>query len=105
MARDVDYLTQIGRREHVPTNLLEAIRVSNSEHARWARRTIETLLDEDDGLGGHTIGIWGLAYKPGTDTLRRSNAVELCAISPAQGPLSRHMTLGFAPSRTISPTS
>ncbi len=78
LARDVDYLTQIGRREHVPTNLLEAIRVSNSEHARWARRTIETLLDEDDGLEGHTIGIWGLAYKPGTDTLRRSNAVELC---------------------------
>ena len=25
-----------------------------------------------------TIAIWGLTYKPGTDTLRRSLAVELC---------------------------
>ena len=32
----------------------------------------------DDGLDGHVIGVWGLVYKQGTDTLRRSSAVELC---------------------------
>ena len=31
-----------------------------------------------DGLDGHVIGVWGLVYKQGTDTLRRSSAVELC---------------------------
>ena len=31
------------------------------------------------GLEGKTIAVWGLTYKPGTDTLRRSAAVELCA--------------------------
>ena len=29
-------------------------------------------------MNGHVIGVWGLAYKQGTDTLRRSSAIELC---------------------------
>jgi len=29
-------------------------------------------------LRGKTVGVWGLTYKPGTDTLRRSASVELC---------------------------
>jgi UDPglucose 6-dehydrogenase len=29
-------------------------------------------------LRGKIVAVWGLAYKPGTDTLRRSSAVELC---------------------------
>jgi UDPglucose 6-dehydrogenase len=79
LARDVSYLTQIGERERVPTYLLDAIRISNDEHKRWARQTIESLVgDGTGGLNGQTIGIWGLVYKQGTDTLRRSNSVELC---------------------------
>ena len=38
LARDIDYLTQIGERERVPTQLLRAVRVSNDEHKQWARR-------------------------------------------------------------------
>jgi UDPglucose 6-dehydrogenase len=79
LARDLDYLTQIGERERVPTRLLRAVRASNDEHKQWARRTIEALVGGEDGrLDGHLIGIWGLVYKQGTDTLRRSSAVELC---------------------------
>jgi UDPglucose 6-dehydrogenase len=79
LARDLDYLTQIGERERVPMRLLRAVRASNDEHKQWARRTIESLVGGEDGrLDGHLIGIWGLVYKQGTDTLRRSNAVELC---------------------------
>ena len=33
------------------------------------------------------IAVWGLTYKPGTDTLRRSSAVELCNWLHAQGAL------------------
>ena len=29
-------------------------------------------------LAGRQVAVWGLTYKPGTDTLRRSSAVELC---------------------------
>jgi UDPglucose 6-dehydrogenase len=78
LARDVDYLTQIGEREGVPTELLRAVRVSNDGHKQWARHTIESLIGDADGrLDGEVIGIWGLVYKQGTDTLRRSSAVEL----------------------------
>jgi len=36
-------------------------------------------------LAGTRIAIWGLTYKPGTDTLRRSTSVELCGWLLAQG--------------------
>ena len=79
LARDVEYLTQIGEREGVATQLLGAVRASNEEHKRWAARKIASLLgDEDDRLDGKLIGVWGLVYKQGTDTLRRSSSVELC---------------------------
>ena len=50
LARDVDYLTQIGEREHVATHLLRAVRTSNDEHKRWAWRTLESLVGTDGGL-------------------------------------------------------
>ena len=79
LARDVGYLTAIGEREHVPTVLLQAVVPSNDEHKQWARRTVESLVGGASGrLDGHVVGVWGLAYKQGTDTLRRSSAVELC---------------------------
>ncbi len=79
LARDVGYLTQIGEHEHAPTQLLRAVRLSNDEHKQWAWRMIESLVGHPGGrLDGHVIGVWGLAYKQGTDTLRRSSAVELC---------------------------
>jgi UDPglucose 6-dehydrogenase len=36
------------------------------------------LLEKFGDLRGVTVAVWGLTYKPGTDTLRRSLAVELC---------------------------
>ncbi|HET7515174.1 MAG TPA: nucleotide sugar dehydrogenase [Gaiella sp.] len=78
LARDIDYLTRIGDREGVPTLLLAAVRASNDEHRRWALRTVQSLVEPSDSLDGHVIGVWGLVYKQGTDTLRRSSAVELC---------------------------
>ena len=51
-----------------PTHLLRAVRTSNDEHKRWARRAVESLVGTRDGLDGHVIGVWGLVYKQGTDT-------------------------------------
>ena len=36
-------------------------------------------------LRGTTIAVWGLTYKPGTDTLRRSGAIETCRRLAAKG--------------------
>ncbi|MEO9184329.1 MAG: UDP binding domain-containing protein, partial [Kofleriaceae bacterium] len=55
---------------------------SNEAHKKWAQRR---LADRLGSLAGKTIAVWGLTYKPGTDTLRRSAAVELCADLLAAG--------------------
>lgn len=79
LARDIAYLTQIGEREHVATTLLRAVRASNDDHKQWAWRVVESFLGGAGGsLEDHAIAVWGLVYKQGTDTLRRSSSVELC---------------------------
>jgi UDPglucose 6-dehydrogenase len=86
LARDIGYLTEIGEREHIPTTLLRAVRASNDDHKQWAWRAVESLLGDASGrLDGHVIAVWGLVYKQGTDTLRRSSSVELCRMLTRAG--------------------
>ena len=75
LARDVAFLTQLGKQYDVPVQLFPAIKSSNDAHKNWARRRLDQLLG---GVSGKTVAVWGLTYKPGTDTLRRSSSVELC---------------------------
>ncbi|SHI27715.1 UDP-glucose dehydrogenase family protein [Pollutimonas bauzanensis] len=75
LARDIEFLGAEGRSNALLTPLLSSIRASNDEHKNWPRRQ---LLDQFTSLKGVAVAIWGLTYKPGTDTLRRSLAVELC---------------------------
>ena len=82
LARDVSFLSELGREHQVPTHLLTAVRTSNDAHRRWAQRRVIELLG---GVDGRTIAVWGLTYKPGTDTLRRSSALELCRWLSEQG--------------------
>jgi UDPglucose 6-dehydrogenase len=75
LARDVVFLRALGRRVERATPLMDGVESSNREHRRWAHRRLQALLGS---LAGRTVAVWGLTYKPGTDTLRRSTAVELC---------------------------
>jgi UDPglucose 6-dehydrogenase len=75
LARDVNFLSELGRARGVATHLLTSITASNDAHRHWAQRRLDQLLD---GVSGKTVAVWGLTYKPHTDTLRRSSAVELC---------------------------
>jgi UDPglucose 6-dehydrogenase len=76
LARDVMFLRSIGAAVDRPTSLLDGVVASNTSHRQWARRRLVQEVGED--LNGVPVAIWGLTYKPGTDTLRRSEAVELC---------------------------
>lgn len=82
LARDVAFLTQLSKQYDVPVQLFPAIKSSNDAHKNWARRRLMQLLGD---LKGKTVALWGLTYKPGTDTLRRSSAVELCRWLLEQG--------------------
>jgi len=75
LARDVVFLSAVGRERGVPTKLIDGVKASNDAHRSWAQRRLGELLGD---LAGKQVAVWGLTYKPGTDTLRRSSAVELC---------------------------
>jgi UDPglucose 6-dehydrogenase len=75
LARDVRFLAEMGRRHGVATPLLRGVRASNDEHKGWPAAQVQRLLGV---AAGGVAAVLGLTYKPGTDTLRRSQAVELC---------------------------
>ena len=82
LARDVVFLSQLGGALGVPTGLLSAVKSSNDAHRQWPQRRIEQRFPD---LRGRTVAVWGLTYKPGTDTLRRSTSIELCRWLHHQG--------------------
>jgi UDPglucose 6-dehydrogenase len=75
LARDIVFLSRFGQTEGVATHLLSSVKASNDAHRHWAERRLSQALRS---LAGLRVAVWGLTYKPGTDTLRRSSAVELC---------------------------
>src|SRR5256714_129887 len=75
LARDVVTLTGIASDHGESIELIPAILRGNEQHKTWALRRLEAIYGK---LTGITVAILGLTYKPGTDTLRRSSAIELC---------------------------
>ncbi len=82
LARDVRFLEALAQREGVDVPLLAGVRPSNLGHRGWSLRQLRAALSP---LAGRTIGVLGLAYKPGTDALRRSTAIELCRALVEEG--------------------
>ena len=82
LARDVTFLTAKGREKDLLLHLLPAIKSSNDHHRQWLERRLDQLMG---GVSGKRVAVWGLTYKPGTDTLRRSSAVELCRSLAGRG--------------------
>ena len=83
LARDVAYLMDIGEREGLPAHLFSAVKLSNDAHKEWPLRRLKEL--SEGNLQGQRVTVLGLTYKPGTDTLRRSSAVETCRWLHTQG--------------------
>jgi UDPglucose 6-dehydrogenase len=82
LARDVVTLDQLAGQLREELFLIPAIKVSNDQHKRWA---IQKLGEELGSLSGKRVAVLGLTYKPNTDTLRRSLAIELCRLLQAEG--------------------
>lgn len=82
LARDVTFLTKVGQTSNLVTPLLSSIKPSNERHKQWINRKLQELFPD---LAHTTVAVWGLTYKPGTDTLRGSMAVELCDWLSQQG--------------------
>src|ERR1039457_4238100 len=82
LARDVASLRGLAERNGLPSHVFTGVAEGNLAHKQWTRRKLAQVLGgdarSDEALAGITVAVWGLTYKPGTDTLRRSNALELC---------------------------
>ncbi len=76
LARDIGYLIARGQAVGTSTPFFDGVRSSNDVHRAWALEALERAFPD---LSGAKVTVLGLTYKPGTDTLRRSSSVELCA--------------------------
>lgn len=74
LARDVNFLRGLGCERGVTTPVMDGIIASNRVHGHWALEQLRRALQP---LAGRTVGVLGLAYKPGTSALRRSPSIEL----------------------------
>jgi UDPglucose 6-dehydrogenase len=74
LARDVRTLTELPLGDDVARHVLAGVIATNDLQQRWADRAVQR---EIAGAPDARIAVLGLTYKPGTDTLRRSDAVAL----------------------------
>ena len=96
LARDVSFLLNLGKQSGKRTYLLKGVQDSNNNHKDWAHRSLSEALGN---AAGKTVAVLGLTYKPGTNTLRRSSALELCR-SLAKGGVT---VRGYDPALTVLP--
>jgi UDPglucose 6-dehydrogenase len=82
LGRDLRALQALAAGTTRRTPLIDAVVAVNRRQQNWALDRLNSLLGD---LNGRKIGILGLAYKPGTDTLRRSHALTMMRRLLAQG--------------------
>jgi UDPglucose 6-dehydrogenase len=74
LGRDICALQELGRHHGCRMQLMDAVMSVNRDRALVVK---QRLLNSYDSLRGLRIGVLGLTYKPGTNTLRRSVAEEI----------------------------
>lgn len=81
LARDVRYLNGLGEKFGLSIPLISSVLESNSIQQTWAVDSLAELCSPDAG----TVLVFGLAYKQGTSTLRRSFGVDVANQLVAKG--------------------
>ena len=71
--KDVKALTKIAKENGYTAQLITAVEEVNDAQKLVIAQKIVTRFGED--LSGFTFGIWGLAFKPGTDDMREAPAI------------------------------
>ena len=82
LGREVRALQQVGQEHNRATALMDATMSVNITRARLVGQRLRTVYAS---LAGLRVSVWGLTYKPGTSTLRRSVALEMIDDLLAQG--------------------
>lgn len=74
LGRDVRAIQEFGKIYQLPTRMMDAIMAVNETRVGIIKRRLVAIYGSLTGL---KVGIWGLTYKPGTSTLRRSMALSI----------------------------
>lgn len=82
LARDVLFLCDLAKKHNLNLPMLNSLIPSNKEHKDWVYKKIQ---HHYKNLKGRKIALLGLTYKSGTNTLRRSSAIELAQRLKKQG--------------------
>ncbi len=73
--KDVDALIYTAKQASFDTKVLQAVQTTNAVQKRLLFKKISQRFG--DKLEGRTFGVWGLAFKPGTDDMREAPSVSL----------------------------
>jgi UDPglucose 6-dehydrogenase len=71
--KDIKALTKISKEHGYESKLISAVEEVNDAQKLVIAQKIVRRFGED--LTGHTFGVWGLAFKPGTDDMREAPAI------------------------------
>lgn len=82
LLRDIHYLTGLAESNHHTLPILSAVVQSNQKHKTWLQDKLNSVLIN---LENKTVALLGLTYKPHTNTLRRSTAIETSKWLHAKG--------------------
>jgi UDPglucose 6-dehydrogenase len=82
LARDLVVLQEAARKNRYEPVLVNAVLEVNRNQTTYVVRRVVELVGS---LKGKTVCILGLTYKPGTDTLRRSAALEIVGLLQKEG--------------------
>ncbi len=80
--KDLLALQAMGREAGVAVPMVEAVRAANEHARRWPLRALVASLGP---LTGRRVGLWGGAFKPGTDDIRQAPAVVVIEALLAEG--------------------
>ena len=80
--KDVDAFVRLAEKNGYDFSLLKSVRLINDQQRRWFVHFIEEKLWN---IKDKTIGVWGIAFKPNTDDIRNSAAIEIIRMLQAEG--------------------
>lgn len=82
LGRDLVSLLRLAKRDRVSTPVIGSVFLKNASRPTMLVRRLESLLGS---LKKARIAIFGLTYKPGTSTLRRSRSLEIASMLRKRG--------------------
>ncbi len=85
--KDVQALIHMGDEFNFDTRILRAVEDRNQAQKQRLFEKLQQRFGED--MSGRTIGVWGLAFKPGTDDMREASSVALINRLVAAGAVVR----------------